>query len=126
MRDYRKLEVWQSARKFAVACYRSTSIFPKEELFNLTSQIRRAAVSIAANIAEGSGRDSDAEFLRFLRIALGSLNEVETLLTISFDLEILSDEELDSVENLARDLGVRLRNLAQKIETDLETTKSKR
>jgi len=123
MRDYRKLEVWRLGRGFAVACYRHTHGFPREEQFNLTSQIRRAAVSIPANVAEGSGRDSDAELLRFLRISIGSLNEVETLFAIASDLGFVTEDELLSIEQNARDLGVRLRNLAQKLETDLGNRK---
>ncbi|MCW5941285.1 MAG: four helix bundle protein [Fimbriimonadaceae bacterium] len=118
MRDYRKLEVWQLARRMAVESYRVSQSFPTSEAFGLTGQLRRAAVSVAANIAEGAGRDSDADFLRFLRIALGSLNEVETLLSIASELRMGSVEELASYEKLLRDLGVRLRNLAAKISGD--------
>ena len=119
MRDFRKLEVWSLGKQLAVACYQFTSTFPKEEVYGLTSQIRRAAVSIPANIAEGSGRETDAEFLRFLRIALGSLNEVETLVMIAADLNIAPVLDREKIEDLSRDLGVRLRNLAAKIQSDL-------
>ncbi len=119
MRDYRKLEVWQLGRSFAVACYKLSACFPKEETYNLTSQLRRAAISIPANIAEGCGRDTDAELLRFLRIALGSLNEVKTLITIASDLEIAPNLDQTDIETLARDLGVRLRNLATRVQSDL-------
>ena len=86
----------------------------------MTSQIRRAAVSIPTNIAEGCGRDSDAEMLRFLRIALGSLNEVETLFEIASDLEFMNETSYRKIEDTARDLGVRLRNLTSKVESDLK------
>lgn len=119
MRDFRKLEVWSLGKQFAVACYQFTSTFPKEEVYGLTSQIRRAAVSIPANIAEGSGRETDAEFLRFLRIALGSLNEVETLLMIAADLNIAPEPDREEIDDLSRDLGVRLRNLAARVQSDL-------
>lgn len=119
MRDYRKLEVWRLGRELAVLCYRLTDSFPREEQFGLISQIRRAAVSIPANIAEGAGRDSAGEFLRFLRISLGSLNETETLFMIASDLEMIPSEEMIGFEDRARDLGVRLRNLALKVESDL-------
>ena len=119
MRDYRKLEVWQLGMEFVTACYRRTTNFPKEEQFGITSQIRRAAISIPTNIAEGVGRDSDSELLRFLRIGLGSLNELETLFVISANLGFMNQEEVMDQERLARDLGVRMRNLAAKLETDL-------
>ena len=77
MSDYRKLVVWEKAHKLVLEVYRVTMTFPKEELFGLTSQIRRASASIPANIAEGSGRGSDAEMARFLHIALGSASELE-------------------------------------------------
>lgn len=107
------------SRHLAVSCYELTRAFPKEEQFNLTSQIRRAAVSISANIAEGAGRDSDGDFLRFLRIALGSLNEVETLFAISADLGFLSGADLELVEQMTREIGVKTRNLAQRVEKDI-------
>ena len=105
--------------------YKVTSCFPREEQFGLTSQIRRASVSIPSNIAEGAGRDSDAEFLRFIRIALGSLNEVETLFSISSDLEMLSEPDQEEMLAKSTALGVKLRNLAAKVESDLVATKSK-
>ncbi len=106
-------------------CYEVTSRFPREEQFGLTSQIRRASVSIPSNIAEGAGRDSDAEFLRFLRIALGSLNEVETLFCISSDLDMVSEPDRDTMLTSSTALGVKLRNLATKVENDLVSTKRK-
>ena len=118
MRDYRKLDVWQISRAFASHCYRVTSSFPENERFGLTSQIRRAAVSVPANIAEGVGRDSDGDFLRFLRIAHGSLNELETLFVIAADLEIIDDVSYAKCDEEARELGVKVRNLIVKIEAD--------
>ena len=117
--------MWILGREFAVQSYKVTSCFPREEQFGLTSQIRRASVSIPSNIAEGAGRDSDAEFLRFIRIALGSLNEVETLFSISSDLEMLSEAEREEMLAKSTALGVKLRNLAAKVESDLVATKSK-
>jgi four helix bundle protein len=83
IQSYRELEVWQSGMDLAEDCYRVTKIFPKEELFGLTNQIRRAAVSIPANIAEGQGREHTKEFLHHLSIARGSLMELETHLMLS-------------------------------------------
>ena len=82
-RSYRDLRVWQEAVALAELCYRQTRDFPREELFGLTTQIRRAAVSIAANIAEGWGRESTGSYVQFLRIAQGSCKELETHLIIA-------------------------------------------
>src|SRR5207253_10315334 len=81
--SYRDLRVWQEGLAFAKGCYFLTRQFPKEELFGLTSQIRRAAASIPANIAEGNGRENSKEYIHFLRIAQGSLKEVETHLLLA-------------------------------------------
>lgn len=92
---FENLEVWQLARKFAVEIYKITRKFPKNELFGLTAQIRRAATSIALNIAEGSDRKSDAEFKRFLRMALASLEEVITGLYIALDQKFIGQSEFN-------------------------------
>jgi len=97
MGDYRDLRVWEAAVELAVQCYSHTERFPKSERFGLTSQLRRAAVSIPANIAEGAGRKTDRDFVRFLRIAGGSANEVETLLRIALRLGYLEKPQHDSV-----------------------------
>ena len=83
LKSYRELLVWQKATDFAVECYRFSASFPKAETYGLTSQIRRAAVSIRANIAEGSGRGSRKEYVQFLLIAQGSLKELETHIIIA-------------------------------------------
>ncbi|MEQ1899760.1 MAG: four helix bundle protein [Devosia sp.] len=82
IKSYRDLIVWQASVDLATRCYEATSAFPRSELYGMTSQIRRASVSVAANIAEGHGRDGTATFIQFLRIAQGSLKEVETHLVI--------------------------------------------
>lgn len=91
MRPHSNLDVWKKAVDYTVEIYRITENFPKDERFGLTSQIRRASVSIAANIAEGAGRKSSKEFLRFLAIAQGSASEVETELVIAHRLSYLDD-----------------------------------
>lgn len=93
MHDFKKMKVWQKARELAKNIYLSTSNFPKEEIFGITSQMRRSAVSIASNIAEGSGRNTDGEFINFLGIANGSSFELETQLMIALDLGYISDSE---------------------------------
>jgi four helix bundle protein len=90
MRNYLNLDVWQAAHTFALALYRATRTFPKEEVYGLTSQMRRAVSSIPANIAEGCGRNGDAEFTRFLHIAFGSASETESFLLLSRDLDYLA------------------------------------
>lgn len=93
MRDFRTLEIWKQSRQLAVEVYSLTRSFPKEEIFGLTSQLQRAVVSVGANIAEGCGRNSNADFQRFLTIGLGSLNEAEYLLILSNDLHYCDDEK---------------------------------
>ncbi len=100
MRDYKTLTVWQKAHQLVLAVYRATAQLPKEELYGLTSQIRRAAASIPANIAEGCGRYTDADFARFVQIALGSANEVEYHLLLAYDLGFIKD---DIHQNLSKD-----------------------
>ncbi|MBI5299238.1 MAG: four helix bundle protein [Deltaproteobacteria bacterium] len=89
MKDFRELKIWEKSHKLSLCIYKITKDFPKEELYGLTSQIRRACTSIATNIAEGCGRDSDAELHRFLVIAMGSASEVEYLLLLSNDLNLI-------------------------------------
>src|SRR3990167_5741986 len=94
---FEKLTVWQDARIFINHIYRVTRDFPREERFGLVDQLRRAAVSIALNIAEGSDRKSDAEFKRYLRMAIGSCEEVITALYIALDQKYLKEAEFDSL-----------------------------
>ena len=98
MRDHTKLRAFELADEVAVLVYRATARFPKEELYNLTSQLRRAAVSVPSNIVEGCARDSEADYLRFLYIAFGSLREVRYQLDLSKRLGFLSNEEASSIE----------------------------
>jgi len=95
MRDYTKLGVWQKAHELVLATYRATATFPGHEAFGLTSQMRRAAASIPTNIAEGCGRDGDAELARFLRIALGSASELEYQCRLGRDLGYLDTKEYE-------------------------------
>jgi len=98
MQDFRKLLVWQKARDLVADVYRFSGRFPKEELYGLTSQVRRAAVSIAANIAEGRGSGTDKAFGRYLHLAMGSAYELECHLIIAGDLGFIPTE---AVERLA-------------------------
>jgi len=95
MHNFKELKVWQKGRKFVKDIYILTRKFPKEELFVLTSQMRRAAISISSNISEGSGRGSDKDFARFIDIATGSAFELESQLYVACDLEYFSEDELN-------------------------------
>lgn len=101
MRNFRDLKVWASAHRFALRVHNVSQGFPRVETFALTSQIRRASVSIPSNIAEGCGRSTDADFLRFLDIALGSANEADYQLLMCRDLGYLS---VDVYEDLVREV----------------------
>jgi len=95
MKDFRQLIVWEKSHQPALAVYKATKEFPKEELYGLTSQMRRAAMSIPTNTAEGCGRNTDAEFARFLQIAMGSASETEYQRLLSHDLGFLNKEQYD-------------------------------
>ena len=99
------LQVWQRAMQLTVAVYRLTRDFPREEIYGLTSQIRRAAVSVPSNIAEGQGRLNPAEFRQFLGIARGSICEVQTQLEIARSLQFGKRELLDEAESLSHEVG---------------------
>ena len=115
--SYRDLVVWQRAIQLCHAIYSVTASFPREERFGLTSQMRRAAVSIPSNIAEGQGRLSTSEFRQFLGIARGSLRELETQLLIAADLEYLSKEAsercLSTMEEVSRMLNALITSISQ-------------
>ena len=98
MRDHTKLRAFELADEVAILVYRVTAGFPKEELFGLTSQLRRAAVSVPSNIVEGCARDSEAEYLRFLNIAFGSLRELHYQLSLSKRLGFLRNQDLSLLE----------------------------
>ena len=93
MRDYKKYDIWKLSHLLTLEVYKITESFPKEEIFGLTSQIRRASSSIGINIVEGCGRGSDEDFKRFLRNASGSAFEVEYILLLSKDLNYISEEK---------------------------------
>ena len=95
MHRFKDLEVWKLSRVFCKDIYLTTIKFPDSERFGLTNQLRRASVSIASNIAEGSSRSSNKDFSRFLEIAIGSAYEIETQLLISSDLDFLNNEDLE-------------------------------
>jgi S23 ribosomal protein. len=97
MNNYKELKVWQKSIDFAVLIYNVTQSFPPNEQYGLTSQLRRAASSVAANIAEGAGRNTDKEFVYFLSIALGSIYETETFITIASKIGYISTEKANEI-----------------------------
>jgi four helix bundle protein len=99
MQDFRNLKVWQRAHVLTLAVYTSTKAFPKDEIYGMTSPIRRAASSIGANIAEGCCREVDTEFKRFLQIAMGSASELDYHLLLARDLEFLSAATYDELSS---------------------------
>ncbi len=99
MRDFRKIQVWQKSHDLTLRLYKITSTFPKEELYGLTSQIRRASASIPSNIAEGCGRDTQTELARFVHIAAGSASELDYHLLLSHDLGYINKETYQELEN---------------------------
>jgi four helix bundle protein len=113
MRPHEKLEAWSQAINFVVDVYKSTETFPKEEKFGLTSQIRRAAVSVPANIAEGAGRRSDKEFAHFLSNAQGSASELETELIIAHRLGYLNENTFSELNNSLSRIGRLITGLSQ-------------
>jgi four helix bundle protein len=95
MKDFKDLKVWERSHHLTLSVYKATANFPREELYGLTSQIRRASASIPTNIAEGCGRNTDNELARFLEIAMGSASELEYLLRLSNDLNFLDKADSD-------------------------------
>ncbi len=108
---YRDLEVWQAAMKMVFDVYRETAAFPKQEMFGLTSQLRRAAVSVASNIAEGKGRFSDRELSQFLSVARGSIFEIETQVAIAEELGFLAKSQSKQLLSRCAEVGRLLNGL---------------
>ena len=115
MRDFHNYKIWSKGHQIALSIYKKTKSFPNEELFGLTSQIRKASMSIPFNIAEGCGRKSDAEFAHFLNIAAGSASEVEEELLMSFDLGFLDKESYQLLDNDVKEIKAMLSKLIDSI-----------
>ena len=114
--SYRDLKVWQEAMALAEACYGETRVFPREEMFGLTAQIRRAATSVAANIAEGHGRETGGAFVQFLRVAQGSLKELETHLILSDRVGLLAAARAEPLLGRCEEIGKMLRALIRALQ----------
>jgi four helix bundle protein len=117
MKDFRKLKVWDKAHAVALEIYRRTNGFPREELYGITSQMRRASTSVAANIAEGYGRGGDGDFHRFLSTAAGSAVELEYFLLLARDLGMLNPRAYDSLQAQVVELQRMLSGLLRTVST---------
>ncbi|MFS4491742.1 four helix bundle protein [Maribacter sp. 2308TA10-17] len=115
MRDFKKYKVWEQGHAITLDTYKETQSFPKAEEFGLKSQMRRAAYSIPSNIAEGCGRESDAEFRRFLIISQGSASELEYFLILAKDLGYIDDKKYQEMDNEVNKTKRSLNNLVNKI-----------
>ena len=118
VKDFHELKVWQKAHQLTLTVYRITAAFPREELYGLTSQLRRAGSSIAANLAEGCGRNGDMEFARFCSMAMGSASELEYHLLLAKDLKLLKAADYQELDQRATELKRMLTALMQKLKAD--------
>ena len=116
MQDYHNLLVWEKSLEFVKLVYKLTKLFPTDELYGLTSQLRRAAVSVLANIVEGRGKPTDKDFLKFLYISKGSLNECQCYFELVKELDIINQEQFDYIENKRGEVGFLLYKLIKTLE----------
>ena len=114
--DFKDLRIWQKGMEIAEKCYFITKLFPQDELYGMVQQIRRSAVSILANIAEGYGRRTRGEYLRFLNIAQGSINELETHLILSKRLKLCPEKEVEMILTLLKQKSKMIISLMNKLE----------
>jgi len=122
MRNFKELRVWDEAHKLTLQLYQDTEDFPRKEMFGLTSQIRRAAASIGANLAEGCGRQSEGEFSRFIQIAMGSASELEYHLLLSRDLEFLTKSAYERAQTQLTRVRKMLSSLLQTVQSSRTST----
>jgi four helix bundle protein len=120
MKDFHKFKVWERSHRLTLSIYLHTKDFPKDELYSLTNQMRRASSSIPTNIAEGCGRDSQAEFTRFLLIAMSSSSELEYQLILSHDLQYMDDKVFLELSSELNEVRRMLNSLIQKVKRDRE------
>ena len=115
MQDYKKLKVWERAHRLTLEIYKATNKFPKSEIYGLTSQMRSSSASIPTNIAEGTGRNSQAEFCRFLHISMGSAHEVEYQMLLARDLGFITEEIYTILHDEIIEIQRMLSTLIQKV-----------
>ncbi|MGB8990485.1 MAG: four helix bundle protein [Desulfobaccales bacterium] len=118
MQDFKNLKVWQKGHGLTLEIYRTTETFPGNELYGLTSQMRRSCVSIPANIAEGCGRNSDPEFARFLTISMGSAAELEYHLLLARDLGFITQANYEKLDKDTTEIKQMLTNFIKKLKAD--------
>lgn len=118
MKDFRKLNVWEKSHYLTISVYKYTKTFPKDELYGLTNQIRRASVSIPANIGEGCGRDSDAELARFCHIAMGSASKLEYHFLLTHDLKYLESSKFNQLTQAITEVKRMLTSFIQKLKAE--------
>lgn len=118
MKDFRDLKLWEKAHQLTLTVYQVSGDFPKDEVYGLTSQLRRACVSIGANLAEGCGRGSDLDFARFLQIAMGSASETEYHLLLVHDLGFLSNESYEDLNEKIQEIKRMLVSLITKLRSN--------
>lgn len=118
MKNYKNLIVWQKAHAFVLASYKITQTFPGEERYNLVSQIRRAATSIPTNLAEGCGKFTQLDFARYLQHSLGSSQEVEYLIFLSFELGYMNFNEFKDLDSQINEVKAMLISLVMKVRKD--------
>ena len=118
MKDFRKLQVWEKAHQLALTIYHVTASFPRDETYGLTSQIRRAASSIPSNIAEGCGRDGDAELSRFCLMARGSASELEYQILLAQDLKIIDPKQYERLTQQTVEIKRMLTVFVQKLNAE--------
>jgi four helix bundle protein len=123
MRDFRELKVWQVGHELALNVYKVTASFPRTEVYGITAQLRRAAVSVGANIAEGSGRNTDAAMRQFLVIAHGSVSELQYLLLIAGDLGYLEPVVITTLHDRTKDLRRMLNGFIRRLNGQTSTAK---
>jgi len=121
MRNYRELQVWTKAHSLTLELYRLSRLFPKEELYGIVAQLRRAASSIGANLAEGCGRQTQPEFARFVRVAMGSASELDYHSVLARDLGLLNDDAYKQVSRQLTDVRKMLASLLKTIELEINT-----
>ena len=115
MQNFKELKVWEKAHQLTLSIYKTSAKFPKEEIYSLTNQLRRASASIPANIAEGCGKNSQADLANFLNISLGSANETEYFLILSRDLDYLTEEQFTILSNNINEVKAMLINLISRV-----------